>query len=107
MKKTEYVFTMKENTKEITKEITNTKLYDNLFAYKNQITMHHRSKMWDNAKRHTNAFELVQRTPQPVSRSFFKLWEMLHDYPDIFESNTLSKDTYCLLNTRPTMPSQL
>ena len=105
MKKTEYVFTMKENT---TKEIiTDTKLYDSLFAYKNQITMHHRSKMWDNAKRLTNAFELVQRTPQPVSRSFFKLWEMLHDYPDIFESNTLSKDTYCLLNTRPTMPSQL
>ena len=60
-------------------------LFKKLKNYKNQITVHHRSKLWDTAKRYTNPYELVNRSPPPVSRSFFKLWEILHDFPDILE----------------------
>lgn len=63
-----------------------------LKAFKNQIAHHYKNKAWDTVKRYTNTYELVYstgngcggrhlhpRVPVPVSRSFFKLWEILHD----------------------------
>ena len=63
---------------------------------KDQITRHYPSRHWDEYKRMSNEYELVYTAPgsgagscgsvhglasrQPVSRSFFKLWEILHDF---------------------------
>lgn len=55
-------------------------IQDKLFAYKNQISFHYKNKTWDSVKKLTNAFELLVRNPTPVSRSFFKLYEMLSDH---------------------------
>lgn len=58
-------------------------------ACKEGIAVHYQSRMWDTWKRHTNEFELVFTsssevpgvgTHSPISRSFFKLWEILHDF---------------------------
>ncbi len=65
----------------------NAVLHDHLNACKNQITRYHASHVWDAVKRRTNEFELVGAVPgggvvahAPISRSFFKMWELLHDY---------------------------
>ena len=59
----------------------NERLHDSLNASKNCITRHART--WDVYKRCTNEYELVYpgiSAHSPISRSFFKLWEMLHDF---------------------------
>lgn len=90
----------------------NTKIHETLKLYKGQISKHYLSKRWDNAKKLTNMYEMVYSGANasgcggasnanlgkgwppiqashnfakhvPVSRSFFKLWEMLHDHPEI------------------------
>ena len=66
----------------------NDKLHDHLVYYKNMISHHHMSKKWDKYKKLTNDYELVFTTTQgypsiamrsPISRSYFKLWEIMHD----------------------------
>jgi len=58
---------------------------------KNQIDSIYDSKEWDTAKKITNPYELVYVSSrkskiksmakyEPLSRSYFKLWEILHDY---------------------------
>jgi len=63
-------------------------LHTHLIHFKNKITEHHRAKKWDRYKKHTNDYELVFTSSQgcpsiashnPISRSYFKLWEILHD----------------------------
>jgi 23S rRNA U2552 (ribose-2'-O)-methylase RlmE/FtsJ len=63
-------------------------LHNYLDHFKNKITEHHRAKKWDRFKKHTNDYELVFTSSQgcpsiashnPISRSYFKLWEILHD----------------------------
>lgn len=63
-------------------------LHNHLVVFKNKITRHHKSKKWDRYKKLTNEYELVFTTSQgfpsiathnPISRSYFKLWEILHD----------------------------
>lgn len=60
-----------------------------LTKYKNKITEHYKNKQWDRYKKLTNEYELIFTTPNtgsnisrycPVSRSFFKMWEILHDF---------------------------
>ncbi len=67
----------------------NALLHTLLNSCKDQITRHHASRAWDAAKRQTNEYELVAPAAgdrpgllsyTPVSRSFFKMWELLHDY---------------------------
>lgn len=67
----------------------NKDLYDVLQSYKNNITKHYRSKKWDKYKKFANEYELVFTscfgfpsisTYIPISRSFFKLWEILFDF---------------------------
>lgn len=55
-----------------------------LCANKDLIDEHCRNGKWDNAKTFTNPYELVYKTDaiafSPVSRAFFKMWEMMVDY---------------------------
>lgn len=55
-----------------------------LCASKNLIDDYGRNGRWDNAKTFTNPYELVYKTDAisfaPVSRAFFKMWEMMVDY---------------------------
>jgi hypothetical protein len=69
-----------------------------LTRYKNKITEHYKNKLWDRYKKLANEYELIFTTPNtgsnislycPVSRSFFKMWEILHDFKsEIGLSNT-------------------
>lgn len=72
----------------------NSELHVLLGRYKDQINRHFRNKRWDRGKRAANDYELVY-TPHsgvpglacvsPASRSYFKLWELLHDFEhDVF-----------------------
>lgn len=65
--------------------------------HKNKITYYHNNKLWDKYKKLSNEYELIFTTPStgtnisnynPVSRSFFKLWEILHDFDNtLFKNN--------------------
>jgi FtsJ-like methyltransferase len=66
-------------------------IHDHLVCNKNNIAHHHKTRKWDKFKKLSNAYELVfTSTPgfpsialhNPISRSYFKLWEMLHDFED-------------------------
>ena len=70
----------------------NDSLHATLNICKNQISRHHHSRRWDQCKRFTNEYELVFTSSAefpgvvshaPISRSFFKLWELLHDVPEL------------------------
>lgn len=74
----------------------NQKLHDKLKVHKNKISNHHTTRVWDWYKRMSNEYEFVFTSNgdlpssavfQPVSRSFFKLWEMLHDFMTFTVSN--------------------
>lgn len=67
----------------------NDELHQTLTTYKNKITEYYKNKLWDRYKKLTNEYEMIFTTPNtgcnisayvPVSRSFFKMWEMLHDF---------------------------
>lgn len=76
----------------------NKKLYDVVTFYKNKITEFYENKSWDRYKKLSNEYELIFTSPNapynvskysPVSRSFFKLWEILHDFKtEIFKDDT-------------------
>lgn len=68
---------------------TNMKLQAIVSQYKNMITPFSTNKAWDRHKKLSNEYELIFTTPyakhnvstyNPVSRSFFKMWEILHDF---------------------------
>ena len=61
-----------------------------LFLTKSKID-NNRAK-WDSMKRSANPFEAISQHnmidlqgSRPVSRSFFKMWEMLHEFPELLE----------------------
>lgn len=73
-----------------------TKLYKLLFAYKNKINDIKNSKIWDYYKKLTNEYELIHvknkfnsnvniAKYEPISRSYFKLWEIIKDF-DLIKS---------------------
>lgn len=75
----------------------NDALMKTLTKYKNKITPYYNNKTWDKYKKLSNEYELIFTTPNiktnislynPVSRSFFKMWEMLND----FKSDILRND---------------
>jgi hypothetical protein len=64
-------------------------IHHQLVVNKNCINMHHKSRKWDRYKKLTNDYELVFTSVQscpsiadynPISRSYFKLWEILCDF---------------------------
>jgi 23S rRNA U2552 (ribose-2'-O)-methylase RlmE/FtsJ len=69
----------------------NDMIHQQLINQKNSITHHHKSRKWDKFKKLTNDYELVFTSTQgypsiadyyPISRSYFKLWEILNDFAD-------------------------
>jgi len=66
-------------------------LQDLVTKYKDKINEYYKNKSWDRYKKISNEYELIFTSPNtvsniskynPVSRSFFKLWEILHDFED-------------------------
>jgi 23S rRNA U2552 (ribose-2'-O)-methylase RlmE/FtsJ len=96
--------TLNENYK-INKLLDQNKLLlTKLTYYKNKITYYHNNKSWDRYKKLGNEYELIFTTPNngtnisiynPVSRSFFKLWEMLYDFDETIFKNE-KKNIKCL-----------
>jgi hypothetical protein len=69
----------------------NDMIHTELINKKNSITHHHKSRKWDKYKKLTNDYELVFTSTQgcpsiadyyPISRSYFKLWELLNDFAE-------------------------
>lgn len=81
----------------------NRDVHDMLSEYKGNIDEFFSTGEWERVKRRTNAYELVF-TPldvypsvcnyMPTSRSFFKMWEMLHDFPASF-GDGMSRSQRC------------
>ena len=84
---------------------TNDEAHQALNACKDEITRHCVPlRQWDDMKRMSNEYELVYTAPppgaqqqhqgiasvQPVSRSFFKLWELLNDFSETLSASCLS-----------------
>lgn len=72
----------------------NEQLHQQLQLYKNNITTFHQNQSWDRYKKFVNDYELIFTTCHglpsissylPISRSFFKLWEVMHDFPEAFD----------------------
>lgn len=87
----------------IKKQNFQTDLYLLLEKYKNEIDKIYNSKVWDFSKKLTNNFEMIHihskikshnlgiANYDPISRSYFKLWEMIKDFDLIdFKSNNLN-----------------
>ncbi len=76
--------------------IMNDDMHNMITTYKNKITPYYNNKTWDKYKKITNEFELIFTTPNtksnislynPVSRSFFKMWEIIFDFKnDVLKS---------------------
>ncbi len=75
----------------------NDDMHKMITTYKNKITPYYNNRTWDKYKKLSNEFELIFTTPNtksnvslynPVSRSFFKMWEIIFD----FKNDVLSSD---------------
>ncbi len=75
--------------------------YDTLKRYKNKIDELNNHKMWDKAKKLSNDYELIHLPNkklrgqsialyEPLSRSYFKLWEMIFDFKLIKQTETMT-----------------
>jgi len=72
-------------------------LNEKITKHKDKITYYHNNKLWDKFKKFGNEYELIFTSPNigsnissynPVSRAFFKLWEIFIDYKtEIFKEN--------------------
>jgi 23S rRNA U2552 (ribose-2'-O)-methylase RlmE/FtsJ len=65
--------------------------YTNLILFKNKIDNLDNNKVWDRAKKLSNDYELIHLPNkknkknsialyEPLSRSYFKMWEMIHEF---------------------------
>ena len=82
--------------------ILNIEEYELLTLYKNKIDEKEYNKSWDNYKKYSNEYELVHTSCIknkinnsvayyiPLSRSYFKLWEIISDYGLLSFSNSIS-----------------
>jgi len=72
-------------------DVLNEEEYNKLISYKNKIDLINNTKLWDKSKKISNDYELIYLPNknmksdsiskyEPLSRSYFKLWEILHDY---------------------------
>jgi 23S rRNA U2552 (ribose-2'-O)-methylase RlmE/FtsJ len=81
----------------------NDDMHKMITTYKNKITPYYNNRTWDKYKKVSNEFELIFTTPNtksnvslynPVSRSFFKMWEIIFDFKnDVLKSLTVSKNS--------------
>lgn len=72
--------------------LLNNTLLEIVTAYKDKITEYYVNRSWDRYKKLSNEYEHIFYSPNapsnialynPVSRSFFKLWEILHDFEGV------------------------
>lgn len=90
---------------------TNESLMQTVMTYKNKITPYHKNKCWDKYKKVSNEYEIIFTTPyakhnvslyNPVSRSFFKMWELLYDFQgQILQQSAQNKVTCLFLAEGP------
>lgn len=78
----------------INKPDFNKELYDELITYKNKIS-NISLNIWDFTKKKTYDFELIEKKNYlfdyvPISRSYYKLWEILKDFNLIDYNNKLN-----------------
>ncbi len=68
-----------------------------LIESKNNISYYHKNKKWDKFKKLANDYELIFTSSNgffslsshnPISRSYFKLWEILHDFSEEMDMKT-------------------
>ena len=82
-----------------------TTIYNSLIFYKNKIDQLDNTKIWDRAKKLSNKFELIHLPNkrnkkdsialyEPLSRSYFKMWEILSDFKILLDEN--NKNIMCL-----------
>lgn len=90
--------------------LLNQSLLSIVTAYKDKITDYYKNKLWDKYKKVSNEYEHVFFSPNaasnvslynPVSRSFFKLWEILIDYEDMLRVHDPSPMTCVFLAEGP------
>ena len=91
-----YRLTSSESQGDLMEKIEeNLRLHKDLERLKLRIDVHNKNKKWDKYKRFCNEYELVFTSTlesigvagiNPVSRSFFKLHEMIHDFRDVHPS---------------------
>ena len=79
---------------------TNSTLNEILNIEKNKISTHYNNNSsWDKVKKFSNEYEFIYTSSYandyknisntiPISRSFFKLWEIINNYDDIIPLNT-------------------
>lgn len=88
----------------------NDQLHDHLRRCKDSISEYHNTREWDFFKRFTNSHELIYTSSSeypsiasysPVSRSFFKLWEILHDFHDKIFTTTVGRGRFAFLADGP------
>lgn len=84
---------------------TNSTLNEILNIEKNKISTHYNNNSsWDKVKKFSNEYEFIYTSSYandyknisnitPVSRSFFKLWEIINNYDDIIPLNTKNLKT--------------
>lgn len=90
--------------------LLNETLLNIVTAYKDKITEYYKNKLWDKYKKVSNEYEHVFFSPNavsnvslynPVSRSFFKLWEILIDYEDLLHVHQATPLTCVFLAEGP------
>lgn len=81
----------------------NKSIEDVVTTYKDKIEFYYENKSWDRFKRYGNEYEnifITQKSPlnisryNAVSRAFFKLWEIMHDYKHLIFKN--DEDIKCM-----------
>jgi 23S rRNA U2552 (ribose-2'-O)-methylase RlmE/FtsJ len=85
------IITSNYTEEELNNEIIDSAVLNDLLFYKNKIDDLEDTKIWDRAKKFSNDYELIHLPNkrnkkdsiaqyEPLSRSYFKLWEMINDY---------------------------
>lgn len=89
---TKYIFSLDKNRSKSNDVTCTDELFHMLNDQKNVINDFYMNKKWDKFKKQNNKFELIftngNSLPSlssyiPISRSFFKHWEILHDFKDL------------------------
>lgn len=85
-------------------------LHQHLKVFKEHITCFYENRKWDRYKKFVNEYELIFTTCHgfpslshylPTSRSFFKLWEVLHDFEPLFRLQEPTPQTCAFLAEGP------
>lgn len=77
-------------------EFVNKNLNDELISWKNKIN---NNDQWDHFKKYTNKYEMIFASKnnflqkKPISRAYFKLWEIIHDF-HVFDTDKIYKTAH-------------